>query len=180
MDRKCASHPDRFCYICGNVILPGRLAKITDFVKKAYHDYFGVKLGDQDKPYALHVSCKTCVENLHDWRDKNRKSMPFAVPIVWREDKDHVTDCYFCITNLQGINHKNKHCVQCPDVPSAIKPVLHGPDLPVPVPDVTMESRSESESDNKSDRAEGEEYMPEENDRPVPLTQADLNDLHET
>ena len=125
------------------MILPGRLAKITGFVKKAYHDYFGVKLGDQDKPIALHVSYQTCVENLHDWRDKNRKSMPFAVPIVWREDKDHVTDCYFCMTNLQGINRKNKHFVQYPDVPSAIKPVFYRPDLLVPVPDVTMESRSE-------------------------------------
>ena len=59
MDCKCANHPDRFCYICCNVILPGRLAKITDFVKKAYHDYFGVKLGDQDKPFAVHVSWRT-------------------------------------------------------------------------------------------------------------------------
>ena len=103
--------------------------------------------------------------------------MPFAVPMVWREGKDNVTDCYFCITNLQAINRKNKHCVQYPDVPSAIRPVPHGPDLPVPEPDVAMESSSESKSDNTADRAQSEEYMPEENDRPVPLTQADLNEL---
>ena len=42
---------------------------------------------------------------------------------------------------------------------------------------IAMESSSESESDNTSHRAEGEEYMLKENDRPVPLTQADLNDL---
>ena len=81
------------------------------------------------------------------------------------------------MTNLKGINHKNKHCVQCPDVPSAIRPVPHSPDLPVPKPDVAMESSSEYESDNTSDREQGEEYMPEENDRSAPLTQADLNDL---
>ena len=51
--------------------------------------------------------------------------MPFAVPMVWKEGKDHVTDCYFCMTNLQGINHKNRHCVQYPDIPSAIRPVPH-------------------------------------------------------
>ena len=73
MDRKCTNHPDRLCYICCNVILPGRLAKITDFVKKTYHAYFGVKFGDQDKPFAPHVSCKTCVENLRDLRDKKGK-----------------------------------------------------------------------------------------------------------
>ena len=111
MDRKCKNHPDRFGYICGNVILPGRVAKITAFVKKAYHCYFGVKLGDQDKAFAPHVSCKTCVESLRDWENEKGKSMPFAVPMVWREGKDHVTDCYFCMTNLQGINRKNKHCV---------------------------------------------------------------------
>ena len=46
MDCKCPNDPDRFCYICGNVILPGRAAKVTDFVKKVYHAYFGVKLAE--------------------------------------------------------------------------------------------------------------------------------------
>ena len=58
--------------------------------------------------------------------------MPFGVPMVWREGKDHVTDCYFCMTDLKVINRKNKHHVQYPDVSSAIKPVSHDPDLPVP------------------------------------------------
>ena len=40
-----------------------------------------------------------------------------------------------------------------------------------------MESSSEYESDNTSDREQGEECMPEENDRSAPLTQADLNEL---
>ena len=99
--------------------------------------------------------------------------MPFAVFMVWREGKDHVTDCYFCMTNLQGINRRNKHCVQYPDIPSAIRPVLHGPSLPVPKPDVAIKSSSQSESD----RTEGVEYWSEENDRAVPLTKADLNYL---
>jgi len=103
--------------------------------------------------------------------------MPFAVPMVWREGKDHVTDCYFCMTNLQGINRKNKHCVQYPGIPSAIRPVPHGPSLPVPRPDVAIKSSSESESENTYDRTEGVEYWSEENDWPVPLTQAELNDL---
>ncbi|KAK3891318.1 hypothetical protein Pcinc_004762 [Petrolisthes cinctipes] len=44
MYRKCKNYPDRFCYISGHVVLPDRRAKITDFVKKSYHAYFGVKL----------------------------------------------------------------------------------------------------------------------------------------
>ena len=81
------------------------------------------------------------------------------------------------MTNLQGINRKNKHCVQYPDIPSAIRPVPHGPSLPVPKPDVAIRSSSESESENTYNRTAGVEYWSEENDRPVPLTQADLNDL---
>ena len=46
MNPNCKNNPDRFCYICDNVVLPKYQAKITDFVKKAYRDYFGVKLMD--------------------------------------------------------------------------------------------------------------------------------------
>ena len=103
--------------------------------------------------------------------------MPSAVPMVWREGKDHVTDCYFCMINLQGINRKNKHCVQYPDIPSALRPVPHDPSLLAPKTDVAIKSSSGSESDNTYDRTEGVEYWSEENDRPVPLTQAALSDL---
>ena len=138
MDRTCKNHPNRFCYICGHVVLPGHQAKIKDFVKKRYQAYFGVKLGGQDKPFAPQICCEKCVENFRDWRNKKRKSMPFGVPMVWREGKDHVTDYYFCITNLKGINRKSKHHVQYPDVPSAIKLVSHGPYIPVPESNVTI------------------------------------------
>ena len=69
MDHKCKNNSDRFCYISGNVALHNRQAKITDFLKKVYHDYFGVKLGDQDKPFAPHICCKTCgeLERLEEW-----------------------------------------------------------------------------------------------------------------
>ena len=52
MDHKCKNNPDRFCFICGNVVLPNCQAK------KAYHDYFGVKLRDQGKLFAPHICCK--------------------------------------------------------------------------------------------------------------------------
>ena len=82
MDHKYKNNPDRFCYIWGNVVFPKYQAKNTDFVKKAYHDYFGVKVGDQDKTFALQVYSKTYVENLRDLRNGKRESIPFAIPMV--------------------------------------------------------------------------------------------------
>ena len=53
--RSCCNDPDSFCYICGEYILKEYKRSITDFVRKVYRAYFGVKLGDQDKPWAPHV-----------------------------------------------------------------------------------------------------------------------------
>ena len=50
--RKCKLDPDVFCYICGSFATPKQRTTITDFVQKVYHAYFGMKLGDQDKPWA--------------------------------------------------------------------------------------------------------------------------------
>ena len=75
--RKCKNDPDRFCYICGKVALSDR--------QKCYRAYFGIKLGDQDKSFAPHICCKTCVENLRRWSKGKIKKLPFGVPMVWRE-----------------------------------------------------------------------------------------------
>jgi len=45
----CALDSDVFCYICRRFTTPKERRKITDFIEKAYHAYFGVTLGDQDK-----------------------------------------------------------------------------------------------------------------------------------
>ena len=158
------------------MVLPNRQAKITDFVKKTDRDYFEVKLGDQDKLLARHVSWKTCGE-LGDWRNGKRKSMSLTIPMFWRERKDHITDCYFCMINLKGINRKNKHIVQYPDVPSAIRLIPHGPDLPVPEPDGNMEYSSDSEHSDMTVVARDDAYKPEKDDQPGPLTQAEHTDL---
>ena len=61
--------------------------------------------------------------------------MPFAVPMVWREPRDHVIDCsYFCLTEATGFSAKNKNHINYPNLPSAMRPVLQSDDLKVPVP----------------------------------------------
>ena len=56
-------------------------------------------------------------------------------------------------TKLKRINCKNKHHVQYPDIPSAMKLVPHGSDLTVSEPDVTMESIFDPESGDINDTA---------------------------
>ena len=81
--RKCENSPEVFCYICGKYTLPKRLVKITEFVIKAYLSYFGIKLGDQDKPWASHLVCRSCVEHLREWTNGKRKTgLTFGVPMV--------------------------------------------------------------------------------------------------
>ena len=62
--------------------------------------------------------------------------MPFALPMIWREPTDHLTDCCFCIVPplRRGITKKKKKTVSYPNISSAIRPVPHTEDLPVPVP----------------------------------------------
>lgn len=131
--RCCINHPDVFCYVCGEYTLKENRKCITDFVKRAYVGYFGVRLGDQDKPWAPHIVCKTCTEHLRQWTMGKRKSLKFDVPMVWRESINHINDCYFCMVNVSGINRNNRQKWSYPDLPSARRPISHSEELPIPV-----------------------------------------------
>ena len=134
MPRTCLNKANNFCYICGEVTFSSQKRSITAVVRKAYYLYFGCKVGDQDKTWAPHICCNTCATNLRQWLNKKRKCMPFAVPMVWRNPTDHISDCYFCMTPpvSKGLSRKKKHGIQYPNIPSAIRPVPHGEILPVP------------------------------------------------
>ena len=60
--------------------------------------------------------------------------MPFAVPMIWREPRNHVDDCYFCIVNISGFSSKNKQSIQYPNLDSTRRPVKHDEWLPIPCP----------------------------------------------
>ncbi|KAI5696331.1 hypothetical protein M8J76_008968 [Diaphorina citri] len=65
--RSCINKPDCFCYVCGEYTPLESRKPVNEFVNKAYHAYFGIKIGDQDKSWAPHEVCKTCVEHLRQW-----------------------------------------------------------------------------------------------------------------
>ena len=77
-----------------------------------------------------------------------------------------------------GVNKKNKHHVVYPDIPSAIKPVPHGPDIPVPSVPMDMDIPEEDDV-QLEDMDTSASYQPQNlNERqPKPLCQAQLNDL---
>ena len=87
----------------------------------------------------------------------NTKKMPFAVLMVWREQSDHVTDCYFCMTAIKRFSRKNKSKISYSVCKSAIKPVPHSPDLLVPHPPTEKEdSLSVNACENTSTKSEEE------------------------
>ena len=59
------------------------------------------------------------------WTKRKQKGLPFGVPMVWREPRDHVTNCYFCMINTKGVGKKNRHKISYSSIPSAIRPVSH-------------------------------------------------------
>ena len=125
-------------------------------MKQAYLVYFKVKLGDQDKSWAPHIVYKTCIEHLRQWTKKQRKGLRFAIPMVWREPKDHHSDCYFCGIKTKGINRKNRTSLTYPSFDLAIRSATHSEELPIPVFEglLQLESALSSEDDLSSTDSE--------------------------
>ena len=184
MPRQCKNDPDRFCYVCGQFTTKTQRRNITADIKKIYKLYFGCHLGDQDKPWAPHYICSSCSNGLRDWLNKKKASMPFAIPMVWREQIDHHEDCYFCRVNLIGFNAKNKHQIVYPNLNSARTPVKHNETLSIPIPpDDKLDSVADDmDVDEGAIGIPGHSADPDYTYEgrildPKKFTQGDLNDL---
>ena len=177
MPRKCKHGPDQFCYICGEFITKTRKRSISSVLKLNYFAYFGVKLGDQDKKWAPHFVCQVCDASLSKWKRGQLASMRFGVPMVWREPSNHTNDCYFCVTEIPNYHPKTLAKVDYPNLPSALRPVPHSSEIPVPVPEQRFQCTPSSGSE---DAAEADDSNSEFSDRsagPSKFSQAELNDL---
>ena len=161
---------------------------VRDFTKRAYEAYFGMKLGDQDKPWAPHKVCKHCTETLRFWTQGKVNLMRFGVPMVWREPKNHHDDCYFCIVNMSGWNQRKKKDWYYPDIESARRPIPHCAEVPVPAftflpaltaADEMLEAMDDTDSGDSSisnsSSMGGVESSP--SSKPKPFSQGQLNDL---
>jgi len=178
--RGCKNKSNLFCYICGEYVIMKQRNNITNFVKNVYQEYFGIHLGDQNKSWAPHIACRSCVESLRNWKQGKRLSMPFAVLMVWREPKNHIDDCYFCMVNISGYNKKNKSNIIYPNLPSAIRPIPHDPELPVPVPSKAFKAilNHDTSIDSFGNSSNNDEnFQLDTTDAPQLFNQFELNDL---
>ena len=106
--------------------------------------------------------------------------------MVWRELRNHGSDCYFCLTNITGFNASSRKKIKYPNLRSAMRPVPHSDDLPVPTPPVNKDllSSLDEEMPSREDSAESislqdieSTYSGTSGNEPHWITQEDLNDL---
>ena len=107
--------------------------------------------------------------------------MPFAIPMIWREQKSHHDDCYFCKLNLSGYSSKNKNKIIYPNLDSARRPVAHDETLPVPIPPenqflLSNDSDIDEAASNSPELSEDVDYIPDLKNKD-PFNQEELNDL---
>ena len=175
-----------FCYVCGDFTTVAQRRTMTSLLRTAYFHYFDCKIGDQNKSWAQHICCKPCYNGLTAWFNGKKAAFNFAVPMVWREPRNHADDCYFCLTNITGFNASSRKKIKYPNLRSAMRPVPHSDDLPVPTPPVNKDllSSSDEEMPSREDSAESislkdieSTYSGTSGNEPHWITQEDLNDL---
>lgn len=123
-------------------------------MKKDYFASFNIILGDQDKAWAPNKVCKRCEEELRLWFKGKKIAFRFDIPMIWHEQKNHTTDCYFCSVDVRGFNTKNKKKISYPYIDSAIHPVPHSSEIPVPHPPSNLD-------DILSDAEDSETFTPQ-------------------
>ena len=130
-------------------------------------------MGDQEKHWAPHFCCVNCSSRLRRWFAGKNVFLGFAVPMIWKKQKDHGTDCCFCLTSVKGHSHRTRKNIQYPDLPSAIQIVKHSVDFPMPMPPASLPIRISTCSESSS-----ADFEPcQSKGMPHLVTREDLNDL---
>jgi len=66
--------------------------------------------------------------------------------MAWREQSNHIDDCYFCLTNIAGINRRYKNTINYPTLPSAVRPAFSETEE-------TIQHNNEDDNYNESDNS---------------------------
>jgi hypothetical protein len=120
--------------------------------------------------------CSVCVEELKQWSKGKKKYFRFGVPMIWKEPRNLSDDFYFCSCNVQGYNSKNRKDIFYPNLPPAIRPVPHGPGIPMPVPPEILED-TPVDSDKEDTDSDQDFQRDPCSTEPQLFSQRELNDL---
>ncbi|GBO21918.1 hypothetical protein AVEN_79096-1 [Araneus ventricosus] len=93
------------------------------------------------------------------------------IPMIGSDPKDHINDSDFCIIKIKGFFVKSKHKIEYRNLHSAMRPVSHNDELPVPKTvekftygDAAVEMQiCENESSSTSSE---KNYIPDINEEP--------------
>ena len=131
------------------------------------------------------VANPATMDYLHGLMARKRLST-LQVPMVWREPGNHADDCYFCLSNINGFKASSRKKIKYPNLRSAMRPVPHSDDLPVPTPPLNKDFlfSSDEEMTSREDSAESisledieSTYSGTSGNEPHWIMQEDLNDL---
>lgn len=104
--------------------------------------------------------------------------MKFAIPRIWREPKDDVTDCYFCMVNpSKRRRDKNTKPIEYPDLESSSAPIAYDPTRPVPEPPKKLYQKSSSSLSSYKSNSDNEFSPTPEQPKQYLNTTEDFNDL---
>ena len=151
MSRECRISPNNFCYICSQYTVKNQKRVISSKTKELYQTYLEAQIDDQDKEFAPHIVCSTCVANLTTWSRNQLKKLPFYKPMVWYRQDNHFNDCYFCQTNVQGGASVKRKRIVYADVDSVQKPFKiahHQPGFNIPNLSSSNNSSKSESKDN--------------------------------
>jgi hypothetical protein len=89
--------------------------------------------------------------------------MLFGIPMVWREPQNHYDDLLLRVQCV-GVQQKNKAGIKYPHLSSAIRPMPHGSDDPIPAPPAQLEDVKSSRS-SESAANDYVDFSPDNEDR---------------
>ena len=103
----------------------------TRILNAYYSDFRSNACRNISEHWTPNFACFKCARYLRSWVRGTHVSMPFVEPVIWREQQDHLTDCYFCLTKLKGFSIKIRHQIEYANVKSVSKTVPHADVKPI-------------------------------------------------
>ena len=85
--------------------------KITENLIKVYEECFGIYFQRNQQLWIPGFICPCCRTSLIRWQAGNKSSLKFKTPTNWLEPNQDHSDCYFCLSELNGANSKTKNRV---------------------------------------------------------------------